>query len=113
MEQQTYLIRFKGVSDADASQYAEELKNELLDASPDVQVERRSEGPRAQDIGTLLALIFAGVSTAATIAQAVIAWWQLQPSTKIEIEKPDGSKLTLNAPDKEERKALEEFLKKQ
>lgn len=112
MERQTYLIRFKGVSDADASQYAEELKNELLDASPDVQVERRSDGSRAQDLGTILALIFAGVSTATAIAQAVIAWRQLRRDTKIEIEKPDGSKLTLTDPDKEERKALEEFLKK-
>ena len=115
MDQQTYLIRFKDIADANASLYAQELKNELLDASPDVQVERKSETPRAQDIGNLLEVIFSGVATAAAIAQAVIAWRQLhqQHNVTLEIEKPDGRKLTLTVPNKEDRKALEEFLKKQ
>src|SRR5690348_475454 len=41
LEQQTYLITFDNVSSAEANRYAEELREFLLDASSDVEVQRR------------------------------------------------------------------------
>ena len=48
---QTYIITFDTLSAADANRYTEELRQALLDASPDVQVHRRRDDPRTQDFG--------------------------------------------------------------
>ena len=41
VDQQTYIITFDDVSATDADRYAEELRQALLDASPDVKVDLR------------------------------------------------------------------------
>ena len=41
MDEQTYIITFDTASAADANRYAEELRQALLDASPDVKVDLR------------------------------------------------------------------------
>ncbi len=42
MDEQIYIITFDDVSATDADRYAEELRQALLDASPDVNVDLRS-----------------------------------------------------------------------
>ncbi len=39
MDQQTYTITFDDISEGDADRYAGELRNFLLDAAPDIEVE--------------------------------------------------------------------------
>jgi hypothetical protein len=57
MDQQTYIVTFEGASPADASRYAEELRNALLDATSDISVQRIREDPRAMDFGATLVLV--------------------------------------------------------
>ncbi len=57
MDQQSYRIAFHDVSPADANRYAEELREILHNASPDVSVERKREHPSTQDFGTTLILV--------------------------------------------------------
>ena len=57
MSEQTYLLTFIGVSEAEANQYAEELREALLDATTGIAVQRQRENPLAQDLGGNLVLI--------------------------------------------------------
>jgi hypothetical protein len=57
MSEQTYLLSFEGVSEAEANRYAEELREILLDATTEIAVQRQRENPLAQDLGASLALI--------------------------------------------------------
>ena len=42
MSEQTYLLSFEEISEAEANQYAEELREALLDASDAIAVQRQS-----------------------------------------------------------------------
>lgn len=57
MSEQTYLLSFTGVSVAEANRYAEELRDDLLDSSAGVVVQRQRENPLAQDFGASLVLL--------------------------------------------------------
>ena len=50
MNDQTYLLSFTGVSEAEANRYAEELREVLLDATTEITVQRQRENPLAQDL---------------------------------------------------------------
>jgi len=73
VDQQTYIITFDNVSDADANRYASELRNILLDISSDIEVHRRRNDPSTQDFGTVLILIL-GTSSVTAIATAIGDW---------------------------------------
>jgi hypothetical protein len=73
MDEQTFIITFDDVSAADANRYAEELRQALLDASPDVEVHRRRDDARTQDFGTTLVL-FLGTPAAGVLAKALGDW---------------------------------------
>ena len=45
MSEQTYLLSFPGVSQAEANQYAEELREIQLDATAEITVQRQRENP--------------------------------------------------------------------
>ncbi len=51
MEPQEYIISFDDVSKAQAAAYADELRDMLLDTSPDVSVEFEREAQDTQDFG--------------------------------------------------------------
>src|SRR5262245_46634593 len=63
-------IRFGG-DPAEAGRYAQELREEILDASPKAQVNMAREDPEAQDLGSLLAVVVAQGSEAATHSPAL------------------------------------------
>jgi hypothetical protein len=88
MDQYTYFITFDGDSLADANQYAEELRNALLDASPDIIVQRRREDPRTLDPGSTLVLLL-GTPAVVTVAKAIGDWLKLRVSASLTIETPE------------------------
>ncbi len=88
MDEQTYIITFDTASAADANRYAEELRQALLDASPDVQVHRRRDDPRTQDFGSTLVLLLGTPATAA-IVTAIGNWLALRNRASITVKRAD------------------------
>ncbi len=77
MDQQTYIVTFEGASPADASRYAEELRNALLDATSDISVQRIQEDPRAMDFGATLILVL-GTPAVVAAVRAIENWLRLR-----------------------------------
>lgn len=73
MDRHTYIITFNTPSLAEGNQHAEELRHILLDATPDLIVERKRDDPRTQDFGTTLVLIL-GTSSVTIVARAMGDW---------------------------------------
>jgi hypothetical protein len=88
LEQQTYIITFDDVSAADANRYAEELRQALLDATPDVEVYRRRDDPHTQDFGATLVILL-GTPTAAAVVTAIGNWLALRNRASLTIKKAD------------------------
>ncbi len=108
MNQQTYIVKFTGVSVADANRYASELRDTLLEADPDIEVERRRDDLRTQDFGATLVLIL-GTTSATAIAKAIGDWLKLRNSASLQFETPEGKVLVQNITSKDAAK-LAEFL---
>ena len=100
MDEQTYLIKFEGVSAAYASRYADELKNMILEAARDVKVDRRRDDTRTQDFGATLVLIL-GTPAVIAVAKAVGDWLRLRQSASITIENSDGKTTAKNLTSKD------------
>ena len=113
MNECIYLITFDDASPADANRYAEELREVLLDASPDVSVERKRESPSMQDFGTSLILVL-GTPAAVAIARAIANWLALRRGTiSIEAENGEITKITgTNLTSEAQLKILEMMAKK-
>ena len=113
MDQQSYSITFDDISPADANRYADELREILLDASPDVSVEPKRDNPLTQDFGTTLVLIL-GAPAAVVIARAIGNWLALRRgSISIETEKGEITKITAtNLTNEAQLKVLEIFAEK-
>src|SRR5260370_22026576 len=88
VDEQTYIITFDNVSAADANRYAEELRQALLDASPDVEVHRRRDDPHTQDFGATLVLLL-GTLAASAIATAIGNWLALHNRASLTIKRSD------------------------
>jgi hypothetical protein len=88
MVEQMYTITFDAISAADANRYAEELRQALLDAEPDVQVHRRRDDPHTQDIGSTLVLILEAPATVALVT-AIGNWLALRNRAAITVKKAD------------------------
>jgi len=89
MDQQTYIVTFEGVSDFDAQRYAEELQDALLDASPDITVQRIRENPLAQDFGAALILILGAPAVVAAV-KAVRDWLLFRDNATLKWKNADG-----------------------
>ena len=89
MDQQTYIVTFEGVSPADAQRYAEELQQALLDATPDITVQRRRENPLTQDFGATLILSIAAPAVVAVV-KAVGDWLMRRMSASLTWKTADG-----------------------
>ena len=118
MDQQTFIIRFDEISEADANRYAIELRNMILDASPDVEVERKRDNPSTLDFGATLVLIL-GTPTATAVTSAIaqaIGNWLLRHKGDITIERENG-KITkisgTNLPTNQQLKLINEILSKE
>src|SRR6266480_37029 len=88
MDEQTYIITFDSASAADANRYAEELRQALLDASPDVEVHRRRDDPRTQDFGGTLVLLL-GTPAAGAIVTAIGNWLARRNRASLTIKRAD------------------------
>ncbi len=106
MDQQTFLIKLDGISPSLAQRYSEELRNALLKATPDIEVQRRREDPRAQDFGATLILIL-GAPAVVAVAKAMGDWLARRPGTTVTI-KADG--MEFSATGKDAPKLGERFL---
>ncbi len=89
MEKQTYVITFKGASGEIASLYASELRNALLDATPDIEVDQRRADIRTQNLGSTLELVLAAPAILAVV-KAMGDWLQKRQSAIIDIDEKNG-----------------------
>ena len=85
MDQQTYIIKFDDVTAAQASLYANELGNKLLNAAPEIDIEHRRDNANTQDFGATLVLIL-GTPAIIAAAKALGDWLKLHHSTTLTIE---------------------------
>jgi hypothetical protein len=108
-EQKTYLLSFKGVSEAEANQYAEELRENLLDAAAEIIVQRQRENPLAQDLGSTLVLIM-GTTGFVTVVQAISNWLQKRRSASLTIMTPENKIVAENLTNKDATHLLQLFL---
>lgn len=111
MDQQTYIIRFDNASDAEANRYASELRDMLLDAAPDVEVNRRRDNPDTQDFGATL-LLFLGAPAVVAIAKALGNWLTLHRQAGITIKTANGEIVGTNLTSKDALKIAELMLTK-
>jgi hypothetical protein len=88
MDRKIYTININGASPADISRYAEELRDVLLDVTPDIEVHRRRDNPYTLDFGATLVLIL-GAPTLVSIANALGNWLKLRNSASLTIETSD------------------------
>jgi hypothetical protein len=87
MSQYTFLVTFDNAPPADAARYANELREFILDAAPDVTVQRQRSDSYAQDFGTTLVLVLGTPAVVAVVRGCVQR-----------LEKPDGAKETVDGP---------------
>jgi len=111
VDQQTYIINFDKVSNADANRYASELRDILLDAAPDVEVNRRRNDPDTQDFGATLVLVL-GAPAVVAIAKAMGDWLTLRRQTGITIKTVNGEIVGTNLTSKDALKLAELLLAK-
>lgn len=107
MSQGTYLITFEEIAPAEASRYADELRDDLLNAGAK-KVERRRSDPRAQDFGTTLVLVL-GTPAAVAVATALGNWLGRRHGSKLTIRMPDGEIILENVSSKDAMKVVEYF----
>lgn len=100
MDQQTYFITFDDASPAEASSYADELRNTLLDAVPDITVQRIRSDPTAQDFGTTLALILGAPATVA-VATAIGNWLRIRHTATLTFKSSDEQIIIQNITSKD------------
>ncbi len=73
MEKQEFIIRFEGLSAAEASIEAQILKEILANASPDIDVKLRREQAESMDMGTMLVLLL-GTPAIIVAAKGFASW---------------------------------------
>ncbi len=112
MNQQTFIVTVEGVSPADTHRYAEELRNALLDATPDLTVQRRRENPLTQDFGATLVLIL-GTPAVVAVVTAVGNWLKLRNSASLTWKTADGHMIVQNLTSKNATELAQLLLSKQ
>jgi hypothetical protein len=109
MDQRMYTIAFDNGSVADANRWASELKEYILDATSDVEVEQQRDNPYSQDAGTILSLVLAAPSVIA-VAKALGNWLTLHRQAGITIKTPHGEIIGTNLTSKDAMKLAELLL---
>jgi hypothetical protein len=97
MSQYTFLVTFDNAPPADAARYANELREFILDAAPDVTVQRQRSDSYAQDFGTTLVLVL-GTPAVVAVVTAISNWIKMRHSASLTLETPEG-KFTLTSTD--------------
>ena len=109
MSEQTYLLSFEGVSEAEANRYAEELREVLLDAEASIAVQRQRENPLAQDLGASLVLIM-GTPAVVAAVQAIGNWLQKRRSASLTIVTAEKKIIAENLTNQDAAQLLQLFL---
>jgi len=109
MSDQTYLLFFPGVSEAEANRYAEELREVLLDATSEIAVQRQRENPQAQDLGATLVLIM-GTPALVAAVKAIGNWLQKRRSASLTIVTAEKKIVAENLTNKDAAQLLHLFL---
>jgi len=109
MSEQTYLLSFEGVSAAEANQYAEELREALLDATTGIAVQRQRENPLTQDLGASLVLIM-GTPALVAAVNAIGNWLQKRHSATLTIVTEEKKIVAENLTNKDAAHLLQLFL---
>lgn len=109
MSEQIYFLSFEGISQAEANHYAEELREVLLDATSEIDVQRQRENPLAQDLGASLALILGTPAVVATV-HALGNWLQKRRSAKLTIVTAEKKIVAENLTNKDAAQLLQLFL---
>lgn len=108
-EQQQYTLLFENGSVADANRWTGELKDFLLDATTDVEVEQQRDNLSSMDLGTTLSLIL-GTPAVIAVARALGNWLTRNPQASITIKTPHGEILGAHLSSKDALKLAELFL---
>jgi hypothetical protein len=112
MDLQTYIVTFEEASPADMQYYAEELRKTLLDAVPDITVQRKRENPLTQDFGATLVLTL-GTPAVVAVVTAVGNWLQLRNSASLTWKTADEHVIVQNITSKNAAKLAQLLLKEQ
>lgn len=89
MDKSVYKIIFENRSAADANRWAKELREFILDATSDVEVEQKRDNRFSQDLGSTLVLIL-GTPAILAVAKALGQWLTLHREVSITIKTPEG-----------------------
>lgn len=73
MDKQKFIIRFEGLTSAEASVESQRLQERLADASPDIDVKLRRERAESMDMGATLVLLL-GTPAIIAAANGFAAW---------------------------------------
>jgi Effector Associated Constant Component 1 len=95
MSEHTYVIKFEGTSLADANRYADDLRDALLDVSPEIRVAVKRDDPSTMDFGGTLVVVL-GTSAVIAIAKGIQSWLQRRDTATITIETPNGKAIAQN-----------------
>jgi hypothetical protein len=89
MNAHEFILSFDNVSVADATQFASELRNDLLTISEDIDVEQRRDRTDTQDFGATLAIIL-GTPAVLALAKGIADWLRKRPTAQLTIKKQNG-----------------------
>lgn len=100
MEKNQILITFENSSIADANIYCHDLRSQLLDADPGIEVERVRPDSSAMDFGSTLVMVLGAPATIAA-AKALIAWAQRNNRANIVLKTSSGTLVANNLESKD------------
>jgi len=104
----TVVLKFETDSLADANRWADSLKRDLLDAAPDLVIERQRDRETTQDFGATLVLVL-GAPAVVVLAKAIHAWAIRNNAGTISLQGPEGTLIAKNIESKNAAAIVEAF----
>lgn len=102
-------VSFDNVSVAEANRLASELRQALLDASPDIKVEQRRGDEHAQDFGATLVLVF-GTPAIIALSRGVADWLRKRTTASLTIKTREGAVVASGLSSRDARSIIESKL---
>ena len=100
MTKNEVLITFENASVADANIYCQDLRSQLLDADPDITVDRVRSDSSNMDFGATLVMVLGAPATIAA-AKALITWAQRNNRASIVLTTHNGTLVAKNLESKD------------
>src|SRR5215475_12460872 len=108
MGEQRVLLRFDTDSVAEANRWAESLRQDLLNAVPETQVERAREKEGTQDFGASLVLVL-GAPAVVVLARALKSWLTRNSGAKVKLSTERGTLIAENLESKDAPDIIDAF----